>query len=722
MRHINIDLSSDNHLQQMQIFGGYAGEHNETILQIKLPRRMVGIDCSGYRFDFQTSEDNKITSPLIFPEDLNIDILQYHLTEQLTIAGKLLFNVVAIKQLNQNSCSLVSKTNMVTLYIGNSPDGNDIPYDPNGYKDEILAMIDARILEINPAQVDQSYDAKSTHAQSGKAVAEAIANAAGGGSIDPAILQRKIEPWQPNTAYKVGDMVVAKTYDNESDSIDTVIAICIEEHVSSDTRQLVIEQDGSNWSYNSLYAKYDSSGNIINNYYATKEELNNKFSTGLKREVVDNFITPDMAEDNVIYMVPDPNATEDNNYLEYIKTKHKYSVANGQDYIYAKDESEFSIILLRNGLFVTMVGDDYIDRPEVVHITFNGFNPINEIQEDITVTVDNAESYLKSYIIDLDLNGQPVIVNLGDGFNEWESTPEDDDMKSFGYIYRSQISYEIFSERESMELIGSTAVDLSAYATKTYVGNVVNSAIDKTYSASVNKKSEKAQSGIAVDAAITQRVSLINGKINSLTSSVNSLISSSISREIVDILPEKEQAKINTIYMVKNNSTDDNVYDEYLAINVPQEDIIFNNIPATIRFKTSGDNIEDNSELSVKNTTFSIYITSSDGTNPNIRQIIPDSSDIDHFIQLNINEIDNSLVTLIDENKYQLISYSGYTNGIINKLSFNINKTVYELIGSTAVDLSDYYTKSEINEQIGDIETALDGIIAIQDSLIGGDS
>ena len=62
MRYVSIDLSSDNYLEQPQIFGGYAGEHNETILQVKLPERMIDIECSGYRFDFQTSEDNKISS------------------------------------------------------------------------------------------------------------------------------------------------------------------------------------------------------------------------------------------------------------------------------------------------------------------------------------------------------------------------------------------------------------------------------------------------------------------------------------------------------------------------------------------------------------------------------------------------------------------------------------------------------------------------------------
>ena len=173
MRYVSIDLSSDNYLQQPKIFGGYSGEHNETVLQVKLPSRMIGIECSGYRFDFQTSEDNKISSPLIPISELNDDVLSFHLVEQLTIAGNLLFNVVAILS-NETTVSLVSKTNTVVLCIEDSPEGNVQLADPNGYKDELQKMIDERILEINPAKVDQKYSPTSPNAQSGKAVAEAV--------------------------------------------------------------------------------------------------------------------------------------------------------------------------------------------------------------------------------------------------------------------------------------------------------------------------------------------------------------------------------------------------------------------------------------------------------------------------------------------------------------------------------------------------------------------
>ena len=66
----------------------------------------------------------------------------------------------------------------------------------------------------------------------------------------------------------------------------------------------------------------------------------------------------------------------------------------------------------------------------------------------------------------------------------------------------------------------------------------------------------------------------------------------------------------------------------------------------------------------------------------------------------------------------------------INAIAKAVIETQEELenLETPDVDLSNYYTKNEvyskeeINEQVGDIETALDGIIAIQENLIGGDT
>lgn len=155
MREIFIDLSSDNYLQRPKVFGGYEGEHNETVLKVKLPKRMIGIQCSGYRFDFQTSEDEKISSPLIPVSKLDNDVISLRLIEQLTITGELFFNIAAIV-LDGDTISSIAKTNGVFLYMSNSPKGKSTPIDPNGYKDELLEMVDNRIVEIGVGQTTKN--------------------------------------------------------------------------------------------------------------------------------------------------------------------------------------------------------------------------------------------------------------------------------------------------------------------------------------------------------------------------------------------------------------------------------------------------------------------------------------------------------------------------------------------------------------------------------------
>ena len=53
-----------------------------------------------------------------------------------------------------------------------------------------------------------------------------------------------------------------------------------------------------------------------------------------------------------------------------------------------------------------------------------------------------------------------------------------------------------------------------------------------------------------------------------------------------------------------------------------------------------------------------------------------------------------------------------------------MNNTIYGGTTTTPtplVDLSNFYNKEEIDNKFGDVETALDTIIEIQNSLIGGD-
>jgi hypothetical protein len=164
-----------------------------------------------------------------------------------------------------------------------------------------------------------------------------------------------------------------------------------------------------------------------------------------------------------------------------------------------------------------------------------------------------------------------------------------------------------------------------------------------------------------------------------------------------------------------------------MAITAPittkNEPIEFNQINITkILEADTGYDISENVDLMVEDTAFYMYYS-------NETHIWIQCLEVNYIIILDTTILDQPTIDILndimnwsgDYSKYPSISFSNYSNSQLGNLTFNTNKKVYELIGSTEVDLSNYYTKSEINKQIGDIEAALDSIIAIQDSLIGGD-
>lgn len=112
-------------------------------------------------------------------------------------------------------------------------------------------------------EVDQVYDPVSSNAQSGKAVAP--------------VLQKKLAKWQPNTEYKVGDVVVGKLFMGYSEV--TNILVCKKVHTSgAEMMDTVTAVDY--WTFEQVVAESSNSavtdgiGNIITDTYATKEELN----------------------------------------------------------------------------------------------------------------------------------------------------------------------------------------------------------------------------------------------------------------------------------------------------------------------------------------------------------------------------------------------------------------------------------------------------------------
>lgn len=108
-------------------------------------------------------------------------------------------------------------------------------------------------------------------------------------------LTNHIRIWQPNTEYKVGDVVIAKfeEYMDLQDQNDynivpnrTVIAKCVEQHTSQNIFSLYYVVDGRNkltWEIlQETYAYYDALGRRIHNTYATKEELTEAIGEALE--------------------------------------------------------------------------------------------------------------------------------------------------------------------------------------------------------------------------------------------------------------------------------------------------------------------------------------------------------------------------------------------------------------------------------------------------------
>ena len=117
MREIRIDLSSDN--CSPVVFGGYAGEHNETKVIIKLPNRMLTNDITKYQFVFKNSENKLLLDNAVDTSDISNGNISSMLTEEQTIGECLILNVTAVAETN-GAIMRKAKTPVVFLKVRGS--------------------------------------------------------------------------------------------------------------------------------------------------------------------------------------------------------------------------------------------------------------------------------------------------------------------------------------------------------------------------------------------------------------------------------------------------------------------------------------------------------------------------------------------------------------------------------------------------------------------------
>lgn len=530
MRRVFIDLSNDSHLCQPSVFGGYAGEHNETQLEVKLPKRMVEIDCSGYYFDFQTADDKEILSPLLPPSYVVDNIISFKLSEQLTVAGKLKFNIKAISK-NHDIVDLISKTNIAILHIDCSPEGTPTDINPENCKDEFFAMIEAIVAEMIKGgegnitvnlPIDTTYSSVSNNAPSGRALAPIfnakqdklisgeniktingqsvlgegdieISGGTGGnitvdqtynpesenpqsGKAVAPVFQKKVEVWLPNTEYKVNDTVLAFVREevNYGDGkpyirIVTVGMVCLQNHVSPSDLEYPNEQENFNdyWSVFPFDAR-SSERDVNGNVIHRTYATKEEFNSN--NAVLNNKINALISEKlsrEIVYSLPN-EYERDTNIIYMIQSNTASSNNVYEEYLVIEKEYRYC----------------YVENVPAKVYTDDTFS---EEITDYTAIIDPSDLYViyydsvGKYMLLNQKDGKAIVIN---GADIDDTTKEVLDSihnvggqawKFHGNLYFNINMFEYIDITEfvrDLELIGSTEVDLSNYVTKEELGDI----------------------------------------------------------------------------------------------------------------------------------------------------------------------------------------------------------------------------------------------------------
>jgi len=173
-----------------------------------------------------------------------------------------------------------------------------------------------------------------------------------------------------------------------------------------------------------------------------------------------------------------------------------------------------------------------------------------------------------------------------------------------------------------------------------------------------------------------------------LSSKIDTITSAGLKREIVSKLPSVSDANENTIYMV--GAKNDGTYDEYLFINFP--------LTTSDSFGIDGWIIGEPSEYPYSRTGFSPV----DGSSPDTITF----SIGDEKISFHSQKLHDFVVNLVAYNPNCTFDFT-FTSSNSGSYVLHLDNG-YELIGSTSVDLNNYYTKGEVDTKIEDLADFID--------------
>lgn len=416
---------------------------------------------------------------------------------------------------------------------------------------------------------------------------------------------------------------------------------------------------------NNLIENNEGGNADLSNYY-TKEEINNviaEINNTIQKETM-----PDPSEDNVgtiIQYIGDTN--------EYYTHSHFYQVVE-------------QTIINEDGTETTIYVWEEITSPEADLSNYYTKEEINSLIADINNSTQVEEMPEAS-----EDNKGTIVQYVGVTNNNYTT----------GYFY--QVIEETIINEDGTETIiykweqiDMPSVDLSDYATKKYVDDMVAGATGTDLSnyytkEEINNKgyitSSDANSTYVTQNSFNTLEKIVEDKANSSDVYTKEETNKAITDAVADVkttdfqtateLPT-ENISTNTIYLISKEGVEGDVYEEYIYINNKWEKIG----ETTIDLSQYSTTEEMNAAIATEIAKIDLnkYLTSTDAANT-------------YATKTEVSNINNSI------------------NNMYSKTEVNTAiETAINNITHPEVDLSNYYNKQEINDIIGDINAILDAI------------
>ena len=689
MRIIPIDMSSDRPTYP-PIFGGYEGEHNETRLVVTLPERMLNENITKYRFVFETSYGEVIYSTYCLPSSNQVSI---DLWQQVMVAKELKFCIDGYD--NEEDCNLISKTGSAILLIRNDVSGIETPRSAEGAisrddLDELLAQAESTL-----RAADAAATASNEAAQEAKEAAK-----------DAKSVKDEFETKLPIKTTDLADNAVTPektdftvSYPGASFNQDIVPSSTVNDMI---VRTLYPKQK-KNYYISKVTGMVTQGADINDNNYRTTDDFKTVYLLENLASAVTFTYSPECDWEFALYVESDVLNIPD----LVIETDNIKGGAVGMDKL--SDDVKNAINSGSGGGSEDIDLSDYYTIPETDAAIIDAMYDI----VDVSITdYEHADCFVNGIALSREAEGELRVGHSGGGSASagWSS----DTLIIPAYVRDQYGKIHKVTAIDDGALQSNRSggfIELNIYVPDT-VTKFGNNCFIQTYGDQGGHLNifYNGTTPTGYDMSTTTLYDLNNpfwlGKFYT-KNDINNMISGQIRREIVDSLPP--DGIDGTIYMLNVGRLEE-LGTEVFSASWDGYTYVTNWKYAPGNYYTD---IMQLSGYSLNDSSGNYYSLGLDFNSPT-----KEGKYLITFTpELNKSTVLSGYLSL--EEGIDIKIYTETPQGNIYEEYMWINNS-WELIGSTEVDMTNYYTRDEIDSSLGNIESALDSIITIQNELLGG--